>query len=171
MWIPPLLCRCDMACTGILIENVRMWILLVAFGLYVDYLQTARHEIFEYSAQQHERREGEPQGIVPDDGMQGVEYCEVRDRGYEHRVAHDARLGGTDHDAVHDEGHGGNQGYGYDPADVAAGVVDDELCVGCFVVDEQMEQILPPSDIYTYVEYGYDHAPCHAAPYAGRGRR
>ena len=79
--------------------------------------------------------------------MECVVDAEIGGRGEEHGVAHDTRLGGADHDAVHDEGHGAGDRDDDDPDDVLPGRRDERLGIGGRGADEQPHQITPPDDV------------------------
>ena len=58
--------------------------------LFVDFVQAVRHKVLQCSAQKHIRREGQPQGVVTYQWLEGVEEGEIGDGGVDHRVAHNA---------------------------------------------------------------------------------
>ena len=135
-------------------------------GFCEDALQTAGHEVLDHAAQEHVEREGQPEGVVADQRVAGVVDGEVGRRGPEHRVAHDARFGGSDHDAVHDEGHGRGDGDQDDPDDVVSRQLLDHRGVGRRGVHEHAHQVAPPDEVDAHENHRHERSPEDALPQA-----
>ena len=96
---------------------------------------------------------------LPAQPLKSEEDQKVDGRGIEHRVAHDAGLRGSDHDAVQNERNRGGDRDGDDPADVAAGQFDDPPGIRRVGGDEEPHQIAPPDDVDAHEQHRDQRTP------------